>query len=160
MKAPRINSGITEKARMVRISCHHNFLWYSRSIPMTASQGPRFSLRLPGLPVPEDWGHPMANLLSNGRSKKGRLVNLLLLFNQFIEHAEPSGIIREPTCQYFLQVVKGGHVPGLSVMITQDYAAALAAKVKKWFWGALFNREKFPLFVAKLPCGRHDSTNS
>src|SRR5208337_201954 len=137
MKAPRINSGITEKARMVRIISHHNFLWYSRSIPMTASQGPRFSLRLPGPPVPGDWGHPMANLLSNGRSKKGRLVNLLLLFNQFIEQAGPWGKIRRPGCQYFLQVVKGGHPPGLSVMITRDYAAALAATVKKWFWGPL-----------------------
>jgi hypothetical protein len=73
---------------------------------MTAFQGPVFSLRLPGPPVSGDWGHPLANMLSNGRSKESRLVNLLLLFNQFIEPAKPSGIIRQPNCQYFLQVVK------------------------------------------------------
>ncbi|MGA7578199.1 MAG: tyrosine-type recombinase/integrase [Desulfobaccales bacterium] len=51
-------------------------------------------------------------MLSNGRSKGSLLANLLLLFNQFTEAARPAGTIREPKCQYFLQVVKGGHAPG------------------------------------------------
>jgi len=49
----------------------------------------------------------------------------------------------------------------VKIVVGGDYAANLAAAVKKWFWGPLpvYEPGKPPFFITKLSCGRHDSAS-